>query len=110
MNKRSAILAAGGVVASFVAGAVSVSSGLGVGNSASATTPTTGPAARVKPIVRHRRIVVHKKAPAPGVSGAAGRTVVLPAPPSTAPISMTSGSHAASGELESETDPSGGDD
>ena len=110
MNKRSAILAAGGVVASFVAGAVSVSSGLGVGNSASATIPTTGPAARVKPIVRHRRIVVHRKAPASGLNGTAGRTIMLPAPSSTAPISMTSGSHASSGETENEADPSGGDD
>lgn len=116
MNKRSAIVTAGGVVASFVAGAVSVSSGLGLGNSATAASaaPTTGPtAARVKPVIKHRRIVVHKKAPQPKATAGAPRTVVLPAPGSsnaTAPISMTSGSHASGGgELDDATE-NGGDD
>ncbi|HEX2425049.1 MAG TPA: hypothetical protein VHM47_04110 [Actinomycetota bacterium] len=114
MNKRSAIVTAGGVVASFVAGAVSVSSGLGLGNSVTAATaaPTSGPtASRVKPVIKHRRIVVHKKAPKARAAGP--QTVVLPAPASsiaTAPISMTSGSHASgSGELDDATE-SGGDD
>jgi len=82
MNKRSAIVTAGGVVASFVAGVVSVSSGLGLGNTATAaTTPTTGPSpARVKPIVKHRRIVVHRKAPTPRATQGGPQTVVLPAP------------------------------
>jgi hypothetical protein len=113
MNKRSAIVTAGGVVASFVAGVVSVSSGLGLGNTATAaTTPTTGPSpARVKPIVKHRRIVVHKKAPTPKATQGGPQTIVLPAPAtSTAPISMTSGSHASGGEFENETEHEGGDD
>jgi uncharacterized membrane protein len=116
MNKRSAIVTAGGVVASFVAGAVSVSSGLGLGNSATAATaPTAGPtAAPVRPVIKHRRIVVHRKAPQPRATAGAPKTVVLPAPGSsaaTAPVSMTSGSHAAgSGELDDATDIERGDD
>jgi hypothetical protein len=109
VNKRSAIVTAGGVVASFVAGVVSVSSGLGLGSAATApTAPTTGPsAAQAKPVIKHRRIVVHKKAPGRKAATGAPQTVVLPAP-STAPISMTSGSHASSGGFENENE--GGDD
>ncbi|MGZ4153384.1 MAG: hypothetical protein ACXVQ0_02765 [Actinomycetota bacterium] len=120
MNKRSAIVTAGGVVASFVAGAVSVSSGLGLGNSATAATtaPTTGPtAARVKPVIKHRRIVVHKKAPQATSTAGTPQTVVLPAPapsiaagPSTGPVSMTSGSHASTSGDDTENDHEGGDD
>jgi hypothetical protein len=108
MNKRSAIATAGGVVASFVAGMAAVSSNLGLGSQA-ATVPTSRPVAeRVEPIVKHRRIVVHKTAPAAkGARAQAPRTVVLPAPASAtsfAPMSTTSGSHAAGGESEHESE------
>jgi hypothetical protein len=99
MNKRSAIATAGGLAASFVAGVAAVSFHWGLGAnqpdavSAAAVRPTA-----TKPRVRHRTIVIHKKAP--GGSPAPARTVVVPAPSRTtsAPVATTGGSSVAGGE------------
>ncbi|MGE5226244.1 MAG: hypothetical protein ACM3OO_05155 [Planctomycetaceae bacterium] len=123
MNKRSALLTAGGLATSFAAGAAafSVNWGLGTSNASTvaAATPTKTAAPKVKPIIKHRTVVVHKKAPAtPGSAGSpslAPQTVVVPAPapavaPATAPkpaVTHTSASPTAGGEHESE---GGGDD
>ncbi len=99
MNKKSAIVTAGGLAASFVAGIAAVSNNWGLG-SAKPVVNAVGPPAphNVKPIIRHRRIVVHKKAPAPKgpSSSAAPRTVTVPQPvqATSPPVVSTSGSHA----------------
>jgi len=106
MNRRSALLTASGLAASFVAGAAAVSFnwGLGTSNAATVAASDAPPTQKVKPIVKHRTIVVHRKAPSStsGVS-AAPQTVVLPAPavavaPAPAPVTTTSGSPTAGGE------------
>jgi hypothetical protein len=117
MNKRSALFTASGLAASFAAGAAafSVNWGLGTSNASTvaATTPTQTAAPKVKPIVKHRTVVVHKEAPAtPGIAGSpsvAPQTVVVPAPapavaPAAAPkpvVTHTSASPTAGGEQES---------
>jgi hypothetical protein len=101
MDKRSAIATAGGVVASFVAGVAAVSFHWGLGNSTTSAAPASPAAARVKPIVKHRTVVVHRRAKPTD----AGRTVVLPAPATSgSAVTMTSGSHASGGENEIENE------
>ena len=100
MNKRSAIATAGGLAASFMAAAAAVAFNWGIG----ASTPTSVSAAAspspkgVKPRVRHRTIVVHKKSP--GSRRASGTTFVVPGPTRTpsAAIATTAGSHAGGSE------------
>ena len=111
MNKKSALAAAGGLAASFVAGMGAVSVGWGVGTPSAAapsSTSASAPTAKaVKPIVKHRTIVVHKKAPANKAAPSMGtpQTVVLapaaPAPPPPA-VAHTSGSTASGGDDGSE--------
>lgn len=104
MDKRSAIVTAGGVVASFVAGAAAVSFHWGLGTQTTSAAAASPAAARAKPIVKHRTVVVHRKAKP---AGGQGRTVVLPAPgTSGSAVTMTSGSHAAGAdnEIENEVD------
>lgn len=104
MNKKSALVTAGGLTASFVAGIAAVSFDWGLlGTSAVAAAPTTATSPNPqKPIIKHRTIVVHKKAPAPKPSAATGaRTVTIPqtttvAPP--APVTKTSGSPTGGGD------------
>ena len=108
MNKKSAIATAGGLVASFAAGvtAVSFNWGLGTPTAASTTTPTVTPsqAAKVKPIVKHRTIRVHKKPKRPKpVSASPPRTVTYAAAPSSSshysnPAAHSSGSHGGGSE------------
>jgi hypothetical protein len=114
VNKKSAIVTAGGLAASFVAGAAAVSSGWGLGRSINASALGAGSlvsSAPLKPIVKHRTIVIHRKAPAHvGVSTGQQRIVVLP--PSgqqrSAPVVTTSASPTATaGDDGAE---SGGDD
>lgn len=118
MDKRSALVTAGGLTASFVAGiaAVSFDWGLVGSSSATAAAPTSASPKALKPIVKHRTIVVHKKAPSPKPSAATGaRTVTLPAPapttvaPST-PVAKTSGSPAGAGDDGADSGEHGGDD
>ena len=113
MNKRSALLTASGLTASFAAGAAAFSFNWGLGTS-NASTVAAAPAGsttpKVKPIVKHRTIVVHKKAPSTtGTAGSpsvAPQTVVVPAPapvvaPAVAPtpaVTHTSASPTAGGE------------
>lgn len=117
MNKKSAIATAGGLVASFAAGVAAVTFNWGLADSTAATTSTASPsptkAPKVKPIIRHRTITVHKKAPTPnpvavsgssgwsGSSGSAPRTITLASNPvyshSTPPVSTTGGSSAGGG-------------
>ena len=117
MDKRSALVTAGGLTASFVAGIAAVSFDwglLGASAQSAAATPTSASPRALKPIVKHRTIVVHKKAPTPKRSASTGvaRTVTLPAPapatfaPST-PVAKTSGSPAGGGDDSGEHD--GGD-
>ncbi len=118
MNKKSAIATAGGLVASFVAGIAAVSFNWGIGTPSAASTaaaPKGTTPTPVKPIIKHRTITVHKKAPTPtGSAGSASapRTVVLPAQPVAAappPVTTTSGS-TASGGGESDDGGERGDD
>ena len=115
MNKKSAIATAGGLVASFAAGVAAVTFNWGIANSTAATTsaatPSPSKTPKVKPIIRHRTITVHKKAPAPspvsipsgssGSSGSAPRTITLASNPvyshSTPAVSHTGGSAAGGG-------------
>jgi hypothetical protein len=116
MNKRSAVLTAGGLAASFAAGATAVSLNWGMGTSSASTAAAAPghaqPAKPLKPIVKHRTVVIHRKAASPSAattgSAPAARTVVLPAPaPATAttmskPVTTSGGSPTASGETEHE--------
>lgn len=120
MNRRSAVLTAGGLAASFMAGAAAVTFNWGMGTSSASTVAAASgkaaPTKPLKPIVKHRTIVVHRKAPAPPSAtvapAPAGRTVVIPAPaptPTTSrSVTTTGGSPTASGE--SEHDHEGSDD
>jgi hypothetical protein len=120
MKKRSAVVTAGGLAASFMAGAAAVTFNWGMGTSSASTvaaaTGKAAPSKPLKPIVKHRTIVIHRKAPPPpSVTTApapAGRTVVIPAPAPTSttpkPVTTTGGSPIASGE--SEHDHEGSDD
>jgi len=118
MNKRSAVLTAGGLAASFMAGATAVTVHWGMGTSSAATVAAAPGRTQppLKPIVKHRTIVIHRKAspPPPATTGVApaARTVVIPAatPVSTVSTSVTTtgGSPTASGE--SEHDHEGSDD
>jgi hypothetical protein len=114
MNKKSALTTAGALTASFVAGAAAVSFNWGLGTPAgvSAATAAPGTATPVKPIIKHRTIVIHKKSPAPPSAGAP-RTVVVSAPappPATVPVATTSGSHAGGGGGDDGEGGGGGDD
>ena len=117
MNKKSAIATAGGLVASFVAGIAAVSFNWGIGTPSAASTtsaPTGATTAPVKPIVKHRTITVHKKAPASKTSPspAAPQTVVMAAQPAAvapAPVTTTSGSTAGGSEGD-DGEREGGDD
>jgi len=132
MNRKSAIATAGGLVASFAAGVAAVTFNWGIANSTAATTsaatPSPSKTPKVKPIIRHRTITVHKKAPAPdpvsvpsGSSGSSGsRTITLASNPvysnSTPAVSHTGGSGsggggggAGGGEGEGEGEGEGGD-
>ena len=116
MNKRSAVVTAGGLAASFMAGAAAVTFNWGMGTSSASTVAAApgrvAPAKPLKPIVKHRTIVVHRKAtPSASMASApAGRTVVVPAPAPTTTTSATTsksvtttgGSPTASGESEHE--------
>jgi hypothetical protein len=115
MNKKSAIATAGGLVASFVAGVAAVSFNWGltrptpVSQAASATSPVP---AKVEPIIKHRTITIHKKAPTHESTSASGsRTVVLAAAPApaTAPVATTSASPVSGGESD-DGEREGGDD
>ena len=120
MKKRSAVVTAGGLAASFMAGAAAVTFNWGMGTSSASTVAAApgrvAPAKPLKPIVKHRTIVIHRRAPSPpSVTTApapAGRTVVIPAPAPTSttpkPVTTTGGSPIASGE--SEHDHEGSDD
>ena len=133
MNRKSAIATAGGLVASFAAGVAAVTFNWGIANSTAATTsaatPSPSKTPKVKPIIRHRTITVHKKAPAPdpvsvpsgssGSSGSTPRTITLASNPvysnSTPAVSHTGGSGsgggggAGGGEGEGEGEGEGGD-
>jgi hypothetical protein len=104
MDKRSALVTAGGLAASFVAGIAAVSFDWGIiGSSPSADVASAAQSsARPEPIVKHRTIVVHRKAPTRGASPPVARTTsphpVTVAPP--APVAMTSGSHSGQGNDE----------
>lgn len=90
MNKKSALLTASGLAASFVAGAAAVSYSWGVPSVATVAAGGSGVAAApLNPIVKHRTVVIHKRSPAPARS----RTVVLPASARSGPaVVMTGGS------------------
>ena len=120
MNKRSAVVTAGGLAASFMAGAAAVTFNWGMGTSSASTAAAApgrvAPAKPLKPIVKHRTIVIHRKAtPSPPATGSApaGRTVVVPAPAPTSTttsksVTTTGGSPTAS--VESEHEHEGSDD
>ncbi|HEX3299112.1 MAG TPA: hypothetical protein VHW68_03260 [Actinomycetota bacterium] len=115
-NKRSAVLTAGGLAASFMAGAAAVTFHWGMGTSSASTVaaaPSRAAAPKpLKPIVKHRTIVVHRKAPAPPATttapapAPAAQTVVVPAPAPTSTtsksVTTTGGSPTAAGENEHE--------
>jgi hypothetical protein len=104
MDKRSALVTAGGLAASFVAGIAAVSFDwglLGSGTSAAAPARTHASPTPLKPIVKHRTVVIHKKSPASS-SPAGARTITIPRPAAPgisasqpAPAATTSGSHTA---------------
>jgi hypothetical protein len=121
MKKRSAVLTAGGLAASFMAGAAAVTFNWGMGTSSASTVAAAPgrvePPKPLKPIVKHRTIVIHRKAtPPPSATTApapapAGRTVVVPAPAPTSTtsksVTTTGGSPTASGESEHDHEGSG---
>lgn len=92
MDKRSALVTAGGLAASFVAGIAAVSFDWGLlGSSSSAGVATVAQSsARPEPIVKHRTIVVHRKAHTTGTSSP---VVTRTTSPHT-PVATTSGSHS----------------
>ena len=109
MNKKSAIATAGGLVASFAAGVAAVSLNWGIGTgaatSAAATSPVPSPSAspkamKLKPIIRHRTITIHKKPHRSKPSGSGFVTLAAPSSSSFAPTATSSGSHGASSEHE----------
>jgi hypothetical protein len=121
MNKRSAVLTAGGLAASFMAGAAAVTFNWGMSTSSASTVAAAPgrpePAKPLKPIVKHRTVVIHRKAPSPLAAATApapaGRTIVIPAaaPTSTTTsksVTTTGGSPTVSGENERDHD--GSDD
>src|SRR3954454_5605164 len=75
-NKRSAVLTAGGLAASFMAGAAAVTFHWGMGTSAASTVSAEPGRAEspkpLKPIVKHRTIVIRRKARAVSFDGAVG--------------------------------------
>jgi len=102
-NKRSAVLTAGGLAASFMAGAAAVTFHWGMGTSSASTVASAPisvkPSKPLKPIVKHRTIVIHRKAPSPPPAAAAppaSQTVVIPAP-AVAPTTTTSKSVTTTG-------------
>lgn len=101
-NKRSAVLTAGGLAASFMAGAAAVTFHWGMGTSSASTVASAPisvkPSKPLKPIVKHRTIVIHRKAPSPPPVAAppASQTVVIPAP-AVAPTTTTSKSVTTTG-------------
>jgi len=102
-NKRSAVLTAGGLAASFMAGAAAVMFHWGMGTSSASTVASAPisvkPSKPLKPIVKHRTIVIHRKAPSPPPAAAtppASQTVVIPAP-AVAPTTTTSKSVTTTG-------------
>ena len=115
MNKRSAVLTAGGLATSFMAGAAAVTFNWGMGTSSASTVAAAPgrvePPKPLKPIVKHRTIVIHRKATPPPsattASASAARTVLVP---STAPttsttsksVTTTGGSPTTSGESDHE--------
>lgn len=113
-NKRSAVLTAGGLAASFMAGAAAVTFHWGMGTSSASTVEAASsrvqPPKPLKPIVKHRTIVIHRKAtPPPTTTTApapAARTVVIPAPAPTSTtsksVTTTGGSATTGGENEHE--------
>lgn len=119
-NKRSAMLTAGGLAASFMAGAAAVTFHWGMGTSSASTVAAApgrvDPQKPLKPIVKHRTIVIHRKATSPPSVTTApaptAQTVVVPAPAPTSKtsksVTTTGGSPTASGE--SEHDHEGSDD
>jgi hypothetical protein len=115
MNKRSAVLTAGGLATSFMAGAAAVTFNWGMDTSSALTVAAApGGVETPKPIVKHRTIVIHRKATPPPsattASAPAARTVVVPAP---APMSTTSKSVTTTGgspTTSGESDHEGSDD
>ena len=113
-NKRSAVLTAGGLAASFMAGAAAVTFHWGMGTSSASTVAVApsrvAPPKPLKPIVKHRTIVIHRKAtPPPGTTATApagAQTVVIPAPAPTTTtsksVTTTGGSATTGGESEHE--------
>ena len=114
-NKRSAVLTAGGLAASFMAGAAAVTFHWGMGTSSASTVAaapsSVDPAKPLKPLVKHRTIVIHRKAPSPSPAAIApapsAQTVVIPAPPAptgttSKSVTTTGGSATTGGESEHE--------
>ena len=115
-NKRSAVLTAGGLAASFMAGAAAVTFHWGMGTSSASTVAaapsSVDPPKPLKPLVKHRTIVIHRKAPSPSAPSMAtgpapsARTVVIPAPAPTSTtsksVTTTGGSATTGGESEHE--------
>jgi hypothetical protein len=108
MDKRSALVTAGGLTASFVAGIAAVSFDWGLVGASSATTASSAsvsPKAQ-KPIIKHRTIVVHKKAKPSKAPSVGARTVTVPAPASATtvapapshPVTSTGGSPTTGGD------------
>lgn len=87
MNRKSAIATAGGLVASFAAGIAAVSFNWGMGATTQAAAPSPSPQ-KVKPIIKHRTITVHKKAPARPARG----TIQLASMSSSPPVTQSGGS------------------
>ena len=106
MDKRSALLTAGGLAASFVAGAAAVSFNWGIGIPQANTAAAGDLTIPLKPIVKHRTVVIHKKAPSPPAGSVVVLTPAAPAQTQTQAVVTSSGSHSAGG---SENE-SGGDD
>ncbi len=108
MNKKSALLTASGLAASFVAGAAAVSFSWGIPSVATVAAGGTGvTAAPLGPIVKHRTVVIHKKSPAPARS----QTVVLPASTRSQPaVVMTGGSPTTGMSEDDGYGEDGGDD
>ncbi|HEV8088346.1 MAG TPA: hypothetical protein VGQ50_06715 [Actinomycetota bacterium] len=119
-NKRSAVLTAGGLAASFMAGAAAVTFHWGMGTSSASTVASAPisvkPSKPLKPIVKHRTIVIHRKAPSPPPAAAtppASQTVVIPAPavaPTTTSKSVTTTGGSATTGGENEHEHEGSDD
>jgi hypothetical protein len=105
MKKRTAILIAGGLVASMMAGVVALTIGRGI-----VGRPAAQGVAKPKPIIKTETTVVTVKKRRPGKAAGPVTTITLVRPGSASTGSAASSSHGDDGADSHEDGGNGGDD